>query len=186
MPCAAVIRFTSGGATDNKTISKWVRALRYVACCNVRPSELKTFMKEAGGVNACAVGTLNILEGLPDKKCWVGGRPFGPSRQCEMSEYQSRAEHVHLVEVQLSIQGSLYTFSFLETMTFASNNRQPAGISICLVLLKYHRQFRPNLERGSKSEGKGSKHDSLCHVVSLRVSSPAHRCSSASTFLQGL
>jgi hypothetical protein len=51
---AAVIRFTSGGATDNKTISKWAWVLRYVACCNVRPSELKTFMKEAGGVNACA------------------------------------------------------------------------------------------------------------------------------------
>jgi GAF domain-containing protein len=39
--------------TDNKTISKWARALRYVAHCNVRPSELKTFMKEAGGVNGC-------------------------------------------------------------------------------------------------------------------------------------
>jgi hypothetical protein len=36
---------------------------------------------------------------------------------------------------------------------------------ICLVRLKYHRQFRPDLERGSKSEGKGSKYDSLCHFV---------------------
>ena len=53
-PFTAVIRFTSGGATDNKTISKWARALRYVARCSVRSSELKTFMKEAGGVNACA------------------------------------------------------------------------------------------------------------------------------------
>jgi hypothetical protein len=29
--------------------------------------------------------------------------------------------------------------------------------------LKHHRYFRPNLERGSNSEGKGSKHDNLCH-----------------------
>ena len=53
-PFTAVIRFTSGRATDNKTISKWAWALRYVARCSVRSSELKTFMKEAGGVNACA------------------------------------------------------------------------------------------------------------------------------------
>jgi hypothetical protein len=32
----AIIRFTSRGATDNKTISKWARALRYVTRCKVR------------------------------------------------------------------------------------------------------------------------------------------------------
>jgi hypothetical protein len=37
------------------------------------------------------IGTLNILEGVPDKKYWVRGRPFRASRQREMSEYQSRA-----------------------------------------------------------------------------------------------
>jgi hypothetical protein len=50
----AVIRFTSGGATDNKTISKWARALRYVARSKVSRTRLKAFMKEVGGVNACA------------------------------------------------------------------------------------------------------------------------------------
>ena len=55
-PFTAVIRCACGGDVDSKTISKWARALRYVARCNVCPSELKTFMKEAGGVNACAKG----------------------------------------------------------------------------------------------------------------------------------
>jgi glutathione S-transferase len=53
-PFAAVIRCTSGGATDTKTISKWARALRYVARSKVAPAQLKAFMKEVGGVNACA------------------------------------------------------------------------------------------------------------------------------------
>jgi hypothetical protein len=50
----AVIRCTSGDAVDNKMISKWARALRYVAHCNVPRTRLKMFMKKAGGVNACA------------------------------------------------------------------------------------------------------------------------------------
>ena len=53
-PFTAVIRCTSGNGVDSKTISKWARALRYVARCKVPPTQLKTFMKEAGGVNACA------------------------------------------------------------------------------------------------------------------------------------
>jgi hypothetical protein len=53
-PFAAVIRCTSSDGTDNKTISKWARALRYVAHCKVPPAQLEAFMKEAGGVNACA------------------------------------------------------------------------------------------------------------------------------------
>ncbi len=53
-PFSAVIRCTSAVDIDSKTISKWARALRYVARCKVSPTQLKTFMKEAGGVNACA------------------------------------------------------------------------------------------------------------------------------------
>jgi hypothetical protein len=53
-PFTAVIRCACGGDVDSKTISKWARALRYVARCKVSPTQLKTFMKEAGGVNACA------------------------------------------------------------------------------------------------------------------------------------
>ena len=34
--------------------SKWARALRYVARSKVAPAQLKVFMKEVGGVNACA------------------------------------------------------------------------------------------------------------------------------------
>jgi hypothetical protein len=53
-PFSAVIRCTSDDNADSKTISKWARALRYVARCKVSPTQLKTFMKEAAGVNACA------------------------------------------------------------------------------------------------------------------------------------
>jgi len=53
-PFSAVIRGTSGCEVDNKTISKWSRALRFVARCKGRDSRLRTFMKEAGGINACA------------------------------------------------------------------------------------------------------------------------------------
>jgi hypothetical protein len=53
-PFAFVIRCTSADDVDSKTISKWARALRYVAHCNVPRTRLKMFMKKAGGVNACA------------------------------------------------------------------------------------------------------------------------------------
>jgi hypothetical protein len=53
-PFTAIIRCTCDDNVDIKTISKWARALRYVARCKVSPTQLKTFMKEAGGVNACA------------------------------------------------------------------------------------------------------------------------------------
>jgi hypothetical protein len=53
-PFTAVIRCTCDDEIDSKTISKWSRALRYVAHCKKPQTRLKTFMKEAGGVNACA------------------------------------------------------------------------------------------------------------------------------------
>jgi hypothetical protein len=51
---AAVIRCTSDRDIDSKTVSKWSRALRYVARFKKPETALETFMKEAGGVNACA------------------------------------------------------------------------------------------------------------------------------------
>jgi hypothetical protein len=53
-PFSAVIRSTCDDEIDNKTISKWSRALRYVALCKAPSTQVKRFMKEAGGVNACA------------------------------------------------------------------------------------------------------------------------------------
>jgi hypothetical protein len=53
-PFSAIIRCTSDRDIDNKTVSKWSRALRYVARCKGPDIGLRTFMKEAGGVNACA------------------------------------------------------------------------------------------------------------------------------------
>jgi hypothetical protein len=58
-PLTAVIRCTCGGAADNKTVSKWARALRYVARCKKPATPLKAFMTEAGGVNACATRYAN-------------------------------------------------------------------------------------------------------------------------------
>jgi len=53
-PFTAVIRCTSDDGVDSKMISKWARALRYVARSKKPETELKAFMKEAGGINACA------------------------------------------------------------------------------------------------------------------------------------
>jgi hypothetical protein len=53
-PFTAVVRCTCDHSADSKTISKWARALRYVAHCKVPRTRLKTFMKRVGGVNACA------------------------------------------------------------------------------------------------------------------------------------
>ena len=53
-PFTAVIHCTSERAIDNKTVSKYARALRYAARHKEPDMRLKTFMKEAGGVNACA------------------------------------------------------------------------------------------------------------------------------------
>jgi hypothetical protein len=53
-PFNAVIRCTCSCTVDNKMISKWGRALRFVARSKGPDSGLRTFMKEAGGINACA------------------------------------------------------------------------------------------------------------------------------------
>jgi hypothetical protein len=53
-PFAVVIRSTCDGKADNKTISKWSRALRYVARVKKPRRPLTTFMKNRGGINACA------------------------------------------------------------------------------------------------------------------------------------
>ena len=53
-PFAVIIRSTCDGKADNKTISKWSRALRYVARVKKPRHPLTAFMKNRGGVNACA------------------------------------------------------------------------------------------------------------------------------------
>ena len=53
-PFTAVIRCTCDRNTDNKTISKWARALRHVAQQKSPGASLKRFMEEAGGINGCA------------------------------------------------------------------------------------------------------------------------------------
>jgi hypothetical protein len=53
-PFTALIRCTSDDSVDSKTISKWARALRYAGRRKKPETRLKTFMKNMGGVNACA------------------------------------------------------------------------------------------------------------------------------------
>jgi hypothetical protein len=53
-PFAAVIRCTCDGRANNKTISKWSRALRYVARAKKPRVRLKTFIKNKRGINGCA------------------------------------------------------------------------------------------------------------------------------------
>jgi hypothetical protein len=65
-PFTAIIRCTSDDSVDSKTISKWARALRYVARCKKPTTPLKRFVKRNGGINACA----NLY-----------ARYFGPGRQ---------------------------------------------------------------------------------------------------------
>jgi hypothetical protein len=55
-PFTGVIRCTCADYVDSKSISKWARALRFAAHCKKPHMRLKTFMKKAGGVNACADG----------------------------------------------------------------------------------------------------------------------------------
>jgi hypothetical protein len=52
-PFAVIIRCTCEQQLDRKTVSKWSRALRYVARVKKR-TPLKIFMKNRGGINACA------------------------------------------------------------------------------------------------------------------------------------
>jgi hypothetical protein len=53
-PFTAVIRCTCDDEIDSKTISKWSRALRYVAKTKGPDIPVRTFMKQVGGINACA------------------------------------------------------------------------------------------------------------------------------------
>jgi hypothetical protein len=53
-PFSLVIRCTCDGSADNKTISKWARALRYVARFKKPQMSLKSFIKRKGGINKCA------------------------------------------------------------------------------------------------------------------------------------
>jgi hypothetical protein len=59
-PFTAVIRCTSADEVDSKTISKWARALRYAGRPKKPEVRLRTFMKEAGGVNACAAADAKL------------------------------------------------------------------------------------------------------------------------------
>jgi hypothetical protein len=67
-PFTAVIRCTCADLADSKAISKWARALRYVAHCKVHTSQLKTFMMEAGRVSMrVLISMQNILDERRDE-----------------------------------------------------------------------------------------------------------------------
>jgi hypothetical protein len=73
-PFTAIIRCTCGNTVDTKMISKWGRALRYAGRQKEPETRLKTFMKNIGGVNACADRYARLMRlGKPhnweDPKC---------------------------------------------------------------------------------------------------------------------
>ena len=57
---AVVIRCTSGGYADNKTMSKWARALRYVARCKEPHTDLRKFIKRAVASMAALLDMLKV------------------------------------------------------------------------------------------------------------------------------
>jgi hypothetical protein len=68
-PFAVVIRCTCDGKADNKTISKWSRALRYVERVKKPRHQLTAFMKNSGGINACANLCAQLLGHSNRKLC---------------------------------------------------------------------------------------------------------------------
>ena len=53
-PFAAIIRCTADPAkADNRTRSKWSRALRYAAAYKPESEPLEQFVKRKGGINKC-------------------------------------------------------------------------------------------------------------------------------------
>jgi hypothetical protein len=87
-PFSAVIRCTSDGKPDSKTISKWARALRYVARVKKPPHRVTAFMKSRGGVNACAgfvhaalrPWRICLVKYAGDCTWQLSHRPTGPDR----------------------------------------------------------------------------------------------------------
>jgi hypothetical protein len=90
-PFSAVIRCTSDDNLDSKTISKWARALRYVARRKEPDIVLQTFMKESGGVNACADKYTRLKRHSNGRNLSINGEictvipPVAWSTTCELS-----------------------------------------------------------------------------------------------------
>ena len=74
-PFAIVIRCTCDGGVDRKTISRWSRALRYVANRKDPETPLKEFMIRIGGVNACAERFAREL-GRKSRRDYLAERSF--------------------------------------------------------------------------------------------------------------
>jgi hypothetical protein len=53
-PFSAIIRCTADSNLDRKTVSRWSRALRYIAHHKGSETPLKKFVVAEGGINACA------------------------------------------------------------------------------------------------------------------------------------
>ncbi len=65
-PFTTIIRCTSDDTVDSKMISKWARALRYVARSKEPETGLKTFMKQAGGSMHVLIYTHNATDSALD------------------------------------------------------------------------------------------------------------------------
>lgn len=50
---AVIVASVAPKTIDKRTVSKWSRALRFAAACNPRNKDLRRFIKDHGGINAC-------------------------------------------------------------------------------------------------------------------------------------
>jgi hypothetical protein len=51
---AVIVASVAPKIVDKRTVSKWSRTLRFAAACKPRKKRLSQFIKEQGGINACA------------------------------------------------------------------------------------------------------------------------------------
>jgi hypothetical protein len=51
---AVIVASVGPKRIDKRTVSKWSRALRFAAACKPRRKRLRQFIREEGGINACA------------------------------------------------------------------------------------------------------------------------------------
>ena len=51
---AVIVASVAPKIVDKRTVSKWSRTLRFAAACKPRKKRLRQFIKEQGGINACA------------------------------------------------------------------------------------------------------------------------------------
>jgi hypothetical protein len=91
-PFAAVIRCTSERNVDNKTISKWARALRYVARFKKPRTPLKRLSKKWAGSTPAPSGTRYISAGAASEASFTSGEDPPAPQLARKVQFPSKSE----------------------------------------------------------------------------------------------